>query len=214
MMEQNKEIVSSVLQETELQVLLAGNGYESICGLFSNCVLSREDTIQTIVRLIQKGQLTVQENGLQCAEELKELLHRMGTSEHIVLIETPERSYCCYGGEQVILCEAVQYSPQTLRLTPMQYGTFEELLDELLPDNGMEAVPLMEELLWEGAEQQLLQVTAFDRGVQYITLQVTESVTLVRELNIQWPDGGENRMLYSREAVRLQILELLTGDRI
>ena len=211
MMEQNESLIFG---EKELQVLLAGMGFSQVYGLFSEQVTQREEILQTMVALVRKKHLKAQDDGLHLDTQLRELLQDIGTAEKLLLITAPGQQYCCYCGEQPIICQPVRYSPGMLRLTRMSAKALLEELDadEVLPEDTEQTGELTEELLWEDNAQELLRAELRSGEQTVLTAAVRDSVVREREIYIEWQDGNHQLLPYSRELFAVQLTQLLTGE--
>ena len=87
-----------ILTLGEVKTLAGLLGAESFFSMEEEQVeLSREDVIQNVFLLTQRGFLTQRDNGFLCEPEIKEMLQQLIRAQHAVVLLIPERAQlCCY----------------------------------------------------------------------------------------------------------------------
>ncbi|MBE6984374.1 MAG: hypothetical protein E7434_01945 [Ruminococcaceae bacterium] len=88
--------------------------------------LQREDVIQNVFRLHQRGFLTQTDNGFCCEPEIKRLIQVIVDADRAIVLRSPEEAYlCCYlAGDECTVVEMIAERP-------MEYKLYSQPLSEL-----------------------------------------------------------------------------------
>lgn len=203
---------SVLIREDELKVLMAGLGYESVTGLFSDT--SEDASVLQVLRgLTEQRQIWSDGEQFHIRPALERMLRGIADAKKIVVIRTreEEQGLCCYCGRELVVSQACAWQTSVLRLS---VSTAQELAAALLEKTRDVYESLWgelpsEEQLWSEQRTQVLELSCYTEGVLCQRLEGVCGVLQPPELLLSWPDGSRTALPWTREGLSSQVTQLL-----